>query len=163
MHAVVDWRDLLLQVCIIFPMVGLGFEVSFTGMRDRWWGSNTTHDNPIRALSNHVYWLGVGHSSVLYIPLYACIPIIFYFSQGLLFLAPWYGRAVVYGIGGIVLEYIGMAAIDRICGTTPSEHEYMQSRWQVHGFTRLDYIPFWALAGFLFELLFKRLNGLPLF
>ena len=65
-------------------------------------------------------------------------------------------RAVTYGIGFVTAEYAIGRILTEVSGRAP--WDYSGSRWSVHGHTRLDYIPLWAVAGLALERIHDRLT-----
>ena len=59
-------------------------------------------------------------------------------------------RAAVYAAGIIGVEYVTGRLIERVAGVIPWDYRG-RSRLQVHGATRFDYAPLWAIAGIALE------------
>lgn len=66
-------------------------------------------------------------------------------------------RAVAYGAALIAAEYAAGRLLRRAFGAAP--WDYSGARWSVHGATRLDYFPLWALYGVALERVDDRLGG----
>lgn len=127
---------------VLFPLVGLGIEVIFTALADR---------------EKHL----VGYSSMLYIPVYALVPIGFAVAPGPLLDSSWIVRILLYPLIGHGAEYVGMGTLRLLFGKSPTEESYRRSRWNIHGLTRLDYAPAFIAGGFLFAWIFRVLHALP--
>jgi hypothetical protein len=135
---------MLLQMAV-FACVGVAFEVVFTAFTE----FPKTKDKRL-----------MGSSYVWMFPIYALIPV---------FLGALYPRVggwnVVLRLGLYVFlllccEYASGWALRKATGECPWERNYYPSRWSIHGLIRLDYIPSWALACFLFERLYLSLRAL---
>lgn len=89
-----------------------------------------------------------GVSYIWMIPIYGSIA---FFSK---ILIPWLIdfnlilRMFIYGVIILVVEYILGFILKKITGKCPWEYN---SRWSIHGFIRLDYLPLWMLFGLLVE------------
>ena len=70
--------------------------------------------------------------------------------------APAAVRAAVYGLGFIAAEYAIGRSLQRAFGRAP--WDYAGAPWSIHGLTRLDYVPFWAIAGLALERLDEALR-----
>ena len=55
-------------------------------------------------------------------------------------------RAVAYAAGILAVEYVSGRLIARLTGAVPWDYTG-RSRFQLHGATRFDYAPLWAVAG----------------
>jgi len=74
--------------------------------------------------------------------------------------APVALRAAIYGIGFIAAEYAIARAAKGAFGRAP--WDYAGARWSIHGHTRLDYLPLWAIAGLALERVHgRRTTQLP--
>ncbi|HEX3030991.1 MAG TPA: hypothetical protein VHS59_01920, partial [Bacillota bacterium] len=51
------------------------------------------------------------------------------------------------------IEYLSGWLIRSITGSCPWDYSY--ARWNIDGLIRLDYLPLWFLAGFLYELVHR--------
>ncbi len=63
---------------------------------------------------------------------------------------PWVGRAAVYALAFMAVEYLSGWLIRRLTGVCPWDYAG-RARWHVHGLVRLDYAPAWALLGLVLE------------
>ncbi len=70
-------------------------------------------------------------------------------------------RAAAYAAGIIGVEYVAGRLIQRLTGVIPWDYTGT-SPFQVHGATRLDYVPIWAIAGLALEPVDDALRGLRL-
>ncbi len=90
------------------------------------------------------------------LPVYALVQPLFEPAHERLRGRPWPVRAAAYGAGFIGVEYASGRALRRLRGEAP--WDYSHARFQVHGLTRFDYVPLWALAGLGLERLHDRLR-----
>jgi hypothetical protein len=90
------------------------------------------------------------------IPIYALALPLFEPTHNVLREAPVPLRAAAYGAGFIAVEYALARAVKSTSGRAP--WDYTGTRWSVHGHTRLDYIPLWAIAGLALEQIHDRLT-----
>ena len=127
----------------LFAVLGLGFEVLFTSVTD-------FKGDKRRFL--------MGYSSLWYAPLYACTPLFFHCAGDVLFSLPLLFRGGVYALVIWLFEYIGMWLLRLLLGASPSEEQYLRSRWNVHGLIRLDFFPAMFLMGLAFELIFRSIR-----
>jgi len=97
------------------------------------------------------------HTSPWMLPLYALAQPLYEPVHSRLRGRPWPVRAAVYGAGFITVEYASGRALRRLRGEAP--WDYSHARWQLHGVTRFDYFPFWALGGLTLERLHDRLTS----
>lgn len=134
--------DLLFEMAL-FSVVGLGLETIFTAALD--WKRD-----PKRHL--------MGYSSIWYIPLYAVTPVFFQAFGPSLFGLPWPARGLIYLAVIWAMEYLGMLALRKLLGTSPSEESYYKAKWNVHGLIRLDFAPSWFAAGLAFEYFYRWLH-----
>jgi uncharacterized membrane protein len=123
---------------LIFACVGIAMEVFFTAT------SALIFDKP----RDRNLW---GHSTLWMLPVYALAGLVFpILNVGLgdqwLVL-----RLLVYVCGIWLIEFISGYSLRTLLGEAPWEHSYRTSRWHVSGLIRLDYAPYWAVAGLLFE------------
>lgn len=132
----------------IFAVAGLGLEVVFTSVFDFF-----------RSRHKHLF----GYSSLWYVPIYSCVPVVFHYIYPYLFAWPIYGRALFYLISFWMIEYLSMGLLRILLGSSPSEESYRKSGWSIHGLTRLDYAPAQVGICFLFEWMFRHLRGLQNF
>ncbi len=126
-------------ICSLFALLGLGMEVVFTATRNLLFRRNKN---------------GMGYSSLFYAPFYALIPVALSLLHPWLFTLHWFIRGLFYIVALFFAEYCSMGILRFLFGKSPSESEYRRSRLHIHGLIRLDYAPFWFLAGFLFEYVF---------
>jgi uncharacterized membrane protein len=73
--------------------------------------------------------------------------------------APMPARAAIYGVAFIAAEYTIARVLSSALGRAP--WDYTGTRWSVHGRTRLDYIPLWAIAGLALERIHDQLTRRP--
>ena len=89
----------------------------------------------------------MGHTSLWMFPIYglaACIGPMHRFLKNF----PAWLRGIIYSWGILSVEYLsGMTLKHFSCCPWNYEH----ARYNIKGVIRLDYAPFWALAGLIFE------------
>jgi uncharacterized membrane protein len=127
----------------LFAVLGLGFEVLFTSITD---------------FKGEKRRFLMGYSSLWYAPLYACAPLFLHYAGGYLFLLPLLARGVVYALVIWLFEYVGMWLLRLLLGASPSEEQYLKSRWNIHGLIRLDFFPAMFLMGLAFEFIFRTIR-----
>jgi len=127
----------------LFAVLGLGFEVLFTSITD------------FKAEKRRYL---MGYSSLWYAPLYACAPLFLHYVGSYLFLLPLLARGVVYALVIWLFEYVGMWLLRLLLGASPSEEQYLKSRWNIHGLIRLDFFPAMFLMGLAFEFIFRTIR-----
>jgi hypothetical protein len=69
------------------------------------------------------------------------------------------GRALIYGSGFHLAEYVSGRLLRRLLGRAP--WDYSNARWQLDGLIRFDYFPLWAAAGLMTERLHDILMAPP--
>ena len=125
---------------LIFACIGITMEVVFTA------ASAFLFDKP----RDRNLW---GHSTLWMFPVYALAGPIFPLLSVIL-ADEWFVLRLLVYICGIWLTELGSGlALRLLLGEAPWEHSYRASRWHVDGIIRLDYAPYWAVAGWLFETL----------
>lgn len=90
------------------------------------------------------------------LPLYALIQPLFEPAHDVLRGRPWALRGAVYGAGFIGVEYATGRLLRHLLGEAPWDYSHV--RFQLHGVTRFDYFPLWALAGLALERVHDRLT-----
>jgi hypothetical protein len=90
------------------------------------------------------------------LPLYALIQPLYEPAHDVLRTRAIPMRASAYGAGFLAVEYASGRLFRRVLGQAP--WDYSHARLQLHGLTRLDYFPLWALAGLALERLHDRLR-----
>jgi uncharacterized membrane protein len=66
-------------------------------------------------------------------------------------------RALIYGAGILVVEFIAGALLELTTGVCPWKYT---TGMHVMGFIRLDYFPFWAVFGYVLEKVIKFYDSL---
>ena len=94
-------------------------------------------------------------AGLVLIPVYALALPLFEPTHNAVRTAPTAFRASLYGLGFIAAEYAIGRSLRLLLGRAP--WDYTGSRWSVGGFTRLDYLPLWAIAGLALEPLHDRI------
>jgi hypothetical protein len=128
---------------LLFGFLGLGLEVAFTAALDYLQSGD-------RRL--------MGYSSLLYFAFYGLTPIFFLSARPVVFRLPLLARGAVYALCALAAEYSAMGLLRLVFGSSPSEKNYYQARWNVHGLIRLDFAPAWFAAGLFLECVFRALN-----
>jgi len=64
----------------------------------------------------------------------------------------WFIRALIYGILILIVEFISGYIIKLLVGKIPWHYK---SKWAINGFVRLDYLPFWMVAGMAIEFVYR--------
>jgi uncharacterized membrane protein len=120
-----------------YALLGTATEVVFTAVQA------TLHRSTRSArLQGHTYlWMP---------PIYALCAVLYEPLHDRLREAPAARRAATYAAGIIGVEYITGRLLERAVGLIPWDYRGT-SPLQVHGATRLDYVPFWAVAGMALE------------
>ena len=101
--------------------------------------------------------LAVPSPDLALLPIYALALPLFEPTHNAVRRASPIARAVIYGVGFIAAEYWAGRSLASATGRAP--WNYTGARWSVHGHTRLDYMPLWAIAGLALERLHDRLTG----
>lgn len=123
----------------LYSVTGVAFEVAFSALHDR-----------VRGKEVHL------RTSPWMLPIYALIlPLYEPLHDAMRDRVPALGRAAVYGVGFLGVEYASGAAFRSVRGEAPWDYSY--ARIHVNGLIRPDYFFLWALAGMLLEPLHDRL------
>lgn len=132
---------------LVFAAVGLAMEIVFTGCfawlyvkpRDKnLWGRTTLWMIPVYAAAGWIF--------PVLVVLFQSTPVLF--------------RLLFYVNGIWLAEILSGMALRKLLGDAPWSASYRTARWQVLGLIRLDFAPYWALAGWLFEQLALALQSL---
>ncbi|MDB5227513.1 MAG: hypothetical protein JWN78_1706 [Bacteroidota bacterium] len=98
-----------------------------------------------------------GHSYIWMFFIYGSAAILFPPVYKLIERYPMLIRLLIIALGIFAMEFITGALLHLITGKCPWEYT---SRWNICGYIRLDYLPFWMLFAFILEkanLLFERM------
>ena len=128
-----------LRRAAVYALAGTATDLVFNRL------SALAHGRPLLRLETSAWML----------PVYALVQPLYEPVHDRLRLRPWPLRAGVYGAGFLAVEYASGRALRRI-GQAP--WDYSHARFYIHGLTRLDYLPLWALAGLALERLHDRLS-----
>ncbi|MCM1182110.1 MAG: putative ABC transporter permease [Roseburia sp.] len=97
----------------------------------------------------------MGQTSLWMFPIYGCAAL---FKPLFLLIrkCPTAVRGLIYALCIFTGEYTGGRLLDRhaLC-----PWNYNRSKWHVKGLIRLDFLPFWCLAGLLFERVLTARNA----
>ena len=126
---------------IIFMIFGLGQEVVVTGI-----------------LFGRKDKLLKGYSSIWYMPIYALVPFILDLLLPIVGDINFIFRGLIYAAIFLMVEFAWMELIKLTLGKTPSEKEYLKSKWGIHGLTRLDHTPYYFVSGLLLEWLYLSIR-----
>ncbi len=63
---------------------------------------------------------------------------------------PLPARALLYGAGFLLVEYLSGWVLRRLTGACPWDYT-KRARWHLHGLIRWDYAPLWMLLGLALE------------
>jgi uncharacterized membrane protein len=128
---------------VAYGLIGWCAEVAFTGVHD----FVKTRDS--RLLARSSLWM---------FPIYGLLqPLFEPLHDGMRGRVPAPGRAAVYGVLIMAVEYASGAILRRAVGRAP--WDYSSARCNVHGLVRLDYLALWAAAGLATERVHDRLTG----
>ncbi len=96
-----------------------------------------------------------GVSSIWMFPIYGSIA--FFFPPLMKRLSHWkaWQRALVYGLGILVFEYLSGGALQLLTGSCPWEYK---TGYHVQGLIRLDYYPLWVIFAAGVERIVTRLE-----
>lgn len=124
----------------LFASLGVSAEVLFTALMDFIKSAPEKKDLRLK-----------GHSYLWMFPIYGIIAFLFPVAYD--FTSSWniFTRMILYALIILLVEYILGYLIEKITGKCPWEYS---SRFAVHGYIRLDYIPLWALFGLLIEIVY---------
>lgn len=132
-----------LALFLVMGCVGIAVEIFFTSIYDLV-KSNFTIGYALK-----------GQSYVWMFPLYGLTALTFPPLIKLLDKFKWWGRALVKGVGILIIEYIAGFALQEITGSCPWEYK---EGYHLHGFIRFDYYPFWVLFAFGIERVIRFLH-----
>ena len=125
----------------LFVCVGIAMEVAFTAVTDFW------QDRCPRLR---------GHSYLWMVFAYGAVPLILALVYPPIHQLPIALRLAVYVSLAYLVEYSWGWLLRRATGQCP--WDYGGARFAVHGLIRLDYLPAWAGACWMFERLFVTLH-----
>jgi len=132
----------VLLTVFLFVCVGLAMEVTFTAVSD------FCRDRSPQ-LRGHTYlWMAIS---------YAAVPLILAVVYPPLHESPIAARLAVYVGLAYTVEYGWGWILRRATGQCP--WDYGRARFAVHGLIRLDYLPAWIAACWMFERLYVELHG----
>jgi hypothetical protein len=126
----------------IFALLGMGAEIVFTGLKKL--------ISDIRS-RKELNWSLPGYSFVWVMPLYGSAVFLFPPLFSLVEDQNIFFRALAYGISILCVELVAGILLKLILGKNPWHYE---SGWTLGGFVRLDYLPFWMIAGIAIEFVY---------
>lgn len=131
---------------LIFACLGVTTEVHFTAFSKFLDDSYST--SQLLRLEGHSYvWMIFIYGSAAFL-----IPI----GYNLVKKFPLLIRLVLYAIGIFVIEYIAGFILEMTTGSCPWEYN---NRWNISGYIRLDYMPFWMVFGLILERVHLWVDG----
>jgi len=92
--------------------------------------------------------------------IYGSIAFLMPVAQSLLDRYPLVTRLIGYTILIFTVEYFTGLFLDLVTGSCPWAYN---SQWDVHGYIRLDYAPFWLVFSYMIERLYELLARLALY
>lgn len=96
-----------------------------------------------------------GHSYCWMLPIYGSAGFFFGKFFPLVERFPLLVRLLIYTLGIFAIEFIAGAILDFSLGACPWEYT---NKWNIMGYIRLDYTPFWMIFGFILEKVHLELN-----
>ncbi len=126
----------------LFVCVGIAMEVAFTAVTDFW------RDRCPRLRGHSYLWMAFT---------YAAVPLILALVYPPIHQLPIAARLAVYVALVYLVEYTWGWLLRRTTGQCP--WDYGPARWAVNGLIRLDYLPCWLAACWMFERLFVTLHS----
>ena len=104
-------------------------------------------------LGKKIDWALLGYSPAWMILIYGSSIFLFPPVYGRVGEYPLFTRALVYGIVILIIEFASGYVIKLLTGKIPWHY---RSRWAIGGFVRLDYLPFWMVAGLIIEFVYTN-------
>ena len=134
--------------CLLFACFGVTAEIVFTSLKY----------SLVLPLLHHeqMNWSLTGVSYFWMIFIYGCIPLDFAPVYKAVMKYPLFIRLLIYAATIFLVEYITGFILDITTGSCPWQYT---TGWNVSGYIRLDYFPFWMLFGFLIEKLYIKVKG----
>jgi hypothetical protein len=132
----------VLLTIFLFVCVGIAMEVAFTAITDFW------RDRCPRLRGHSYLWMAFT---------YAAVPLILAVVYPPIHQLPIAARLALYVSLVYLVEYSWGWLLRRATGQCP--WDYGRARWAVSGLIRLDYLPCWAAACWMFERLFVALHS----
>ena len=128
----------------LFACIGVTNEVVYTAL--------TEFD-----YNNHLTWSLTGHTYVCMIVVYALIPFFFDLLKEKIGQRPLLLRLFIYASLIIIVEFIFGFILDQLTGACPWDYTG-KSKFEIMGYTRLDYFPLWMGFAFGCEWVLKKLD-----
>ena len=123
---------------LIFACLGVTTEIHFTAFSK--FLSDEYSTSELLRLEGHSYvWMIFIYGSAAFL-----VPV----GYNLVKKFPFVIRLFAYAIGIFTIEYIAGFILDMTTGSCPWEYS---NAWNVSGYIRLDYMPFWMVFGFVLE------------
>jgi len=138
-----------LERAAAYGVLGWGTEVAFTAVQGV--VNGTSRD-----------WRLRGHSYLWMLPIYGLLAFLYEPLHDRMRERPAWQRGFAYASGFLACELATGTAIRRAVGLVPWDYTGRSRFAMAHGTVRLDYAPFWALAGLLIERLDDGLREAPL-
>ncbi len=128
----------------LFSCIGVTTEVVFTSLSEF-------------DYNNHLTWSLKGHSYFWMIIVYAFIPFFFDLLKNTVGKKQLLIRLLIYATLIICVEFIFGFLLDQLTGLCPWDYTG-KSKFEIMGYTRLDYFPFWMLFAYYCEWILKRME-----
>ena len=128
---------------LMFGILGIFAEVAFTGLA----AAVTKRDRSL-----------TGESSLLMLPIYGLIAVLFPLIAIHLGTFPWWGRGLVYMLAFFVVEYLTGLGLTRL-GVCPWKYS---SKYAINGLISLPYAPVWFLAGLGVEWIYPWIKAMSI-
>lgn len=125
--------------------LGMTTEIFFTAIYDI---VNGRAEVPLRLMGQSYIWM---------FPIYGLAGIVFPQVLKIIGKRNVILRMCVYATGILAVEFATGWFLDVVTGQCPWEYK---EGWHIMGYMRIDFFPFWAVFGFLVEMLLKFLMSL---
>lgn len=127
---------------IVYGLLGWAMEIIFTGI-----GSGILKNDLKLTSSTYLWMFPIYGMAVFFEPLHNNIKDMFWWVRGLI----WTGLI-------LIIEYITGFILRLLIGVCP--WDYGNIAFSLDGLIRIDYIPFWFIAGLIFEKIHNLLESL---
>lgn len=142
-------RNRIITFCL-FGCIGISAEIFFTSF----------YTNISSVLEGGSWgWKLEGNSYVWMFFIYGLASFLVPFVMDKMIKLPLLVRLLVYSFGIYVVEFASGFLLDQLTGSCPWEYK---TGWEIMGYIRLDYLPFWMGFSFLLEKLALFFRGIGL-